>query len=231
MLSSVSNSSPSSLVHIPEEELPFPEAGLPPSSQNSPQPSHTPSPFPSLPSTPPQSRTPPIQHHPLNPSLLLSQVQTLSEHSQEKAESAHSVQTQSQGNKDPLEKQRIQRSSSIDIVAGGVAVALKTMAQGGQRKVKDLFSSFSGQHSSSHDSAASHVTSKQPVVYRNSDVLLSSPGSVEEGEFALATSPPPSRDQISSPSESLSSPTPPPPPPPPVDPQTDEFSTATMETR
>ena len=72
--SSVSpTSSSSSLVRmrIPEEELPFPEAGLPQSVHSSPASSHNPSPFPSLPSTPPESRTPP-KGSPLNPHTSLN---------------------------------------------------------------------------------------------------------------------------------------------------------------
>lgn len=221
-----SSVSPSSLIHIPEEDLPFPEAGLPPSSlQSSPSTSHNVSPHPSLPSTPPQCHTPPAP--------VLDRGNSHAELSQRENELP--------------EKVRTSRSSSIDITGiGGALSKVKSMAfqsgqNMGQKVVKGLLSSLS----TSHDS---HGTA-QPVLYRNNDITdvryttgthpvaiattTSPSGSVEQGEFASMASPLSdySGDWLSStsPPGSVPSPTPLPVHIPHTD--TMAFSNITVETR
>lgn len=229
------STSPSSLLHIPEElDLPFPEAGLPSSLQSTPPNSQDPSPFPSLPSTPPQSHTPPKAFVPGKVYSHAELSQRLNGH-----DASH-------------EPPKPVRSSSIDLsTIGGVAGALSKVKS--MKVMKGLFSSLS-----SHDPGVSHVTS-QPQIYRNSDVHQSSslptpivttpttvtatpiagiittspPSSVEQGEFASIASP------LSDASgDWLSSTSPPPPPgtvsPPPTytpHPDTLSFSNTTLDTR
>ena len=229
----------SSLLHAPEEDLPFPEAGLPKSQYSTPSTSHTPSPFPSLPSTPPQSQILPTLNH----SALTVQVESLARHAQEITNSAQMEPTQrhssvKEGN-ELTEKGKVHRSSSIDVAGiGGVAGALskvRSMAlQGGQsmgqKMVKGFLSSLStSQLSSSYDG---HVNS-QAVLYRNNNVLSSptSPSAIEEGEFALSPSsfsPPMSPPHSNHSSGDFMSQ---PPPSNPVDQQTLELSNITVATR
>ena len=184
-----SSASPSSLLHIPEEDLPFPEAGLPSSMQSSPATSLTNSPFPSLPSTPPLSR---------NTSTPPQAAPSTRGHNTDRADS-HSelLQRVTERVQEPvLERPKPSRSSSIDF--GSALSKVKSMAlhggqSMGQKVVKGFLSSLS---TPSHDQGSSG----QPVLYRNSDVqyppsatptagVISPSSSVERGEFASMASP------------------------------------------
>ena len=232
--------SSSSLLHIPEEQteemLPFPDVELPLSCHSSPSISLTPSPYTSLPSTPPQDHTPPTPPTSLHasPTGCLTMDPSLEriidpapvEYRPNVRERASSV-----------DRLRTSRSSSSDLpTIGGVAGALSK----GQKVVRGFLSSFSSQHhhhvhnpplSGSHDYGPRHVTS-QPLVYRNSDALLppsfsfSSPSSAEDGEYAEDLSPV-ANDTMQFSYETLSTP----PKTTPTNLDTTAFATASLATR
>ena len=167
----------SSLHHIEEESLPFPEAGLPPTPPSRGSYPHTPhsseptsltvSPYPSLPSTPPRQSQPLADLSLLgkNASALFSKVRTLTTQLAEKVETQ---QTQKQ---------------------------MKNV-------VKDIFSSLANPQQHSHgggggggvSSTGSHYTpmTSSQHLFQNSDFALpiSPPSEPEMGEFAAVGSPP-----------------------------------------
>ncbi len=177
------SSTATSLLHIPEEEdiLPFPDVGLPITTNSSPSVSVTPSPYTSLPSTPPLPHSPPPH---LIPSPQDRDVVPLLEHRASHKEVGGTRE----------EKAKL-RSTSIDLSAIGGALSK------GQKKMRGFFTSLSSQSSSSFpqmeavDVSSGPSLTSQPVVYRNADADLpqlhpfSPPSSAEEGELAENLSP------------------------------------------